>query len=128
MATDVRTPAQAKSIFSLGIQDLGTSDVVSTNVTRICFLEGSNVTANWSTAVNSLVLKNGSDAEVPGNFTEAGGEIIFIPTAPVVIPDDTTQDFMIEVVLNETGIVDGSVIQLSKIKVYYSLMQLYKNS
>lgn len=112
VAADVTLPAQAKSIFSFGIQDLGTIDGVPTNVTRMRFIEGSNSTVNWSTAVNNLVLKNESDAEVPGNFTETGGEIVFIPTSPVEIPDGTTQDFTIGVVLNEADIVDGSVIQL----------------
>ncbi|MBZ9652586.1 beta strand repeat-containing protein [Psychroflexus montanilacus] len=104
---------QAESIFSFDIQDLGTSDALPTNVTRMQFLEGPNNTVNWSTAINSLVLRDELGNEITGNFSVSGGEIIFEPDTPLSIADGTSENYTIEAVLNETGIIDRSVIQLS---------------
>lgn len=103
---------QAESIFSFDIQDLGTSDALPTNVTRMQFLEGPNNTVNWSTAINSLVLRDELGNEITGNFSVSGGEIIFEPTTPLSIADGASKNFTLEAILNSTGITDGSVIQL----------------
>ena len=112
IAANTTTLADAAPIFSFDIQDLGTSDGLATNVTQMRFVQGPLNTADWPTLVNSLVLKDGSDVEVDGSFGVFGGEIIFTPDAPVSVTDNTTENFTIEAILNQTGIVDGAVIQL----------------
>lgn len=113
VAADITSPSQAESIFSFDIQDSGFSDGFATKVTQMQFLATGNNTANLSSTINDFILKDGSNNIVPGTFNIAGIEILFNPDIPFSVADGASENFTLEAVLNASGIIDGSIIQLS---------------
>ncbi|GAA0753999.1 T9SS type A sorting domain-containing protein [Psychroflexus lacisalsi] len=110
-AANTTTIADAEPVFSFDIQDQGTSDALPTNVTKMQFTPGDANTANWTTTIQNVIIKDDTDTEIDGVLSVFGGEIVFVPDSPIVIADNSSQTFIAEVVLNDTGIVDGDIIQ-----------------
>jgi hypothetical protein len=110
-AANTTTIADAEPVFSFDIQDQGTSDALPTNVTKMQFTPGDANTANWTTTIQNVIIKDDTDTEIDGVLSVFVGEIVFVPDSPIVIADNSSQTFIAEVVLNDTGIVDGDIIQ-----------------
>jgi hypothetical protein len=110
-AANTTTIADAEPVFSFDIQDQGTGDGLPTNVTQMQFVKGNANTANWTTTIQNVIIKDDTDTEIDGVLSVFGGEIVFVPDSPIVIADNSSQTFIAEVVLNDTGIVDGDIIQ-----------------
>jgi len=111
VAANTTTTPEAESVFSFEIEDLGSGDGVSTNVTLMQFVPGVNNTANWPDVVESLIMRDANGNTIPGTANVFVNEIRFTPDTPVTIPDNSSEVFTVDVVLNQTNIIDNSIMQ-----------------
>jgi|GEM_PF-828293 len=98
-------------VFNFNISDLGSGDVLPTEVNQMRFVGGASNTADWSTTFDQFVVKDNSGTPISGSVSTQPNEIIFSPDAPVSVGDGDSDSFSVEVTLNTTGIIDQSVIQ-----------------
>ncbi|SDG78077.1 beta strand repeat-containing protein [Psychroflexus sediminis] len=110
VAADVTTPGQSEPVLNFVIEDVG-GDGLSTFVNQMRFVPGTGNTANWSTTLQDVIIRDGSGV-ITGTSVITDTEVVFTPDAPVEIPNNGTSSFTAEIVLFETGIIDQSVIRL----------------
>ena len=111
-STAIGTAVDALDFF---IEDQGTTDGQPTNVTTMRFIPGPNNTADWSDQIQGVTLLDGNltNPITPTtviNITDT--EITVIFDSPIIIPDNSSLEFILGFYLNSTNIIDGSIIQL----------------
>ncbi|MFD0931613.1 T9SS type A sorting domain-containing protein [Psychroflexus salinarum] len=111
-ANNSTTLGAGEPVFSFDISDSGSGDGLSTIVNQMRFVPGTGNTANWSTTLQEVIVNDNSGQRIQGSYSISDTEIIFTPASPVVVADNSTSNFSVDIVLNETGIIDQSVIQL----------------
>lgn len=112
IAADTMSPETSADAFAFTIQDSGTSDGLSTNVTTMRFVPGTDNTADWTATIQGLTLTDGNAvAYTPSTITIQDDEIILNFNPAIVIPNGTSLDFTLGFYLRPTGIVNGSRVQ-----------------
>ncbi|PKG44291.1 T9SS type A sorting domain-containing protein [Psychroflexus sp. MES1-P1E] len=110
VSTVVASNTSTLSVFSFDIEDLGSGDVLSTTVTQMHFVAGANNTVDWSTFSN-VVIRDALLTEIPGTVVVSANEVIFTPDSSVSVADGASDNFTVDVTLDQSNIVDESVIQ-----------------
>nr|WP_321226793.1 Calx-beta domain-containing protein [uncultured Psychroserpens sp.] len=94
------------------VEDLGTADVLPTNITTMRFVPGPNNTADWTDHIQGVTLLDGNlDTYTPTTII-TDTEIILTFGSPIEVAGGTTLEFLLGLYLNTTAIEDDSVIQL----------------
>ncbi|WP_282030614.1 lamin tail domain-containing protein [Winogradskyella eximia] len=111
-AANSTTSGTAFDVLGFEVEDKGTVDVLSTNITTMRFVPGPNNTADWTDHIQGVTLLDGNLVTYSPTTTITDSEIILTFASPIQIADGTSLEFLLGLYLNETAIVDGSVIQL----------------
>ena len=110
-STVVAADTSILPVFSFDIIDQGGSgDGLPTTVTQMRFESGGNNTANWPLTFQDVVVREGSSL-VEGTAVINDNEVIFTPDSSVVVADGDSDNFTVEVTLDQANIIDESVIQ-----------------
>ena len=110
VSTVVAANTSTLSVFSFDIEDLGSGDILPTIVTQMRFVAGANNTVDWSTFSN-VAIRDALLTEIPGTVVVTANEVIFTPDSSVIVADDASDNFTVDVTLDQSNIVDESVIQ-----------------
>ena len=106
------TEAEAFEVMSFIIKDLGTSDGKATTIKKLHFKPTISNTAQWSKNIQQLKLSNGVDIPI-SSFTILDTEIeLFFEDGVLIIPDGTSMELTLSMVLNSSNVVDGEILGL----------------
>ncbi len=113
-ANNVNTQANAVDVFSFEIEDAGSGDNLPTNVTEMRFTPGTSNTLIWGDDLQGVRLYNETNGtyENPDNVTILSTEIILEFSTPVIILDNTSEEFTLSFYINSTDIADNDNIQV----------------
>ncbi|WP_225035070.1 T9SS type A sorting domain-containing protein [Winogradskyella sp. SM1960] len=111
IASNVTTVATSAEAFSFIVEDLGTTDILPTNVTTMRFVPGPNNTADWSGHIQGITLYDENLVDYTPSATITDTDIILDFDTPITIANGTSLEFVLGFYLNTTNIVDESIIQ-----------------
>ncbi|WP_179348047.1 GEVED domain-containing protein [Winogradskyella pacifica] len=112
VAADATTSGTAFDALGFIVEDFGSGDTEPTNITTMRFVPGPNNTADWSDHIQGVTLLDGNVMPYSPTATITDTEIVLTFGTPVVVANGTSLEFLLGLYLNETAIVDGSIIQL----------------
>lgn len=111
LSSTVDSVQEAQDVFKFEIEDQGTSDGLSTLVTKITILPKSTNTADWTDHIQGIVLKKGASEVTLDNVIITDNDIqIEIVSGDLEIADGTSSVMTLSVYLNQTNIVDDAVL------------------
>ena len=105
----VDTEGEAVNIFNFNITDLGTSDALPTNVTRIVIKPGINNNSPWSTTLAGAKIATTAKADIEATVAITDAAITFDLAAPLEVGDGTSEEILFSTWL----VSDGSLIENS---------------
>ncbi|RCW90270.1 GEVED domain-containing protein [Winogradskyella arenosi] len=111
-AASSTTSGTAFDALGFVVEDYGSGDTEPTNITTMRFVPGPNNTADWTDHIQGVTLSDENAVSYAPTTSITDTEIVLTFGSPVVIADGTSLEFLLGLYLNETAIVDGSVIQL----------------
>ncbi|WP_138433374.1 T9SS type A sorting domain-containing protein [Winogradskyella algicola] len=104
------TSAEAIDVFEFTIEDIGTSDGLSTLVTNVRLFPHTTNTADWTETIQGITLNNGSLIPIENlNITDGFIDATII-SGNLDVADGTSSTVTVGVYLNSTGLTDGSTI------------------
>lgn len=104
------TSAEAIDVFEFTIEDIGTSDGLSTLVTNVRLFPHTTNTADWTETIQGITLNNGSLIPIENlNITDSFIDATII-SGNLDVADGTSSTVTVGVYLNTTGLTDGSII------------------
>ncbi len=111
-AANATTSGSAVDVFNFTIEDQGSGDGLSTNVTEIVVKPATNNTADWTDHIQGIVLDDGSNFITPASSPTITDTEITIPitSGDIEVADGSSVDVTIAVYLNTSNIVDGAVL------------------
>lgn len=105
------TPAEAVNVFDFTIEDQGSGDGLATEVTNIQLTPHSTNTADWTDHIGGVIVMQGATTITTGAVSITDTEInIPITAGNLDIADGTSENVEIYVYLNNSNIVDGSIL------------------
>ncbi|WP_407556121.1 T9SS type A sorting domain-containing protein [Winogradskyella sp. 4-2091] len=110
-AANTTTVGNAFDVLGFEVEDQGTADGLSTNITTMRFVPGANNTADWTDFIQGVTLLDGNFVTHTPTVTITDTEIELIFGTPISVAENTALEFSLGIYLNTTNIVDGSVIQ-----------------
>ncbi|MEH1008787.1 GEVED domain-containing protein [Winogradskyella sp. ECml5-4] len=111
-AASSTTSGTAFDAFGFEVGDQGTTDGEPTNITTMRFVPGPNNTADWTDHIQGVTLSDENAVSYAPTTSITDTEIVLTFGSPIAVADGTSLKFLLGLYLNETAIVDGSVIQL----------------
>ncbi|QSS97404.1 T9SS type A sorting domain-containing protein [Psychroflexus sp. ALD_RP9] len=113
IAADHTSSGTPIEVFRFDIEDLGTSDGLSTFVTEIKFTSADNNTANFQDVINNISLSDGTQTYIADSFTTTQDTItLSFAATPIEVNDASTLTLTASVELSNNPIVDNSIIAL----------------
>ncbi len=113
IAADHTSSGTPIEVFRFDIEDLATSDGLSTFVTEIKFTSADNNTANFQDVINNINLSDGTQTYAPDSFTTTQDTITLnFTTTPIEVNDASTLTLTASVELSNNPIVDNSILAL----------------
>lgn len=104
------TSAEAIDVFEFTIEDIGTSDGLSTLVTNVRLFPHTTNTASWTETIQGITLNDGSLIPIENlNITDSFIDAT-IASGNLDIADGTSSTITVGLYLNTTGLTDGSII------------------
>ena len=103
------TDAEAFSVLSFSVQDVGTTDASPTKITNVRVVPGTGNTADWTDHIQGVKLHNGSSFLTIGTPTITDTYIdIPISSGNMDIANNSTKAYTLYAYLNTSNIVDSS--------------------
>ncbi|WP_417876775.1 beta strand repeat-containing protein, partial [Winogradskyella sediminis] len=112
VAAEATTSGTAFDALGFVVEDFGSGDTEPTHITTMRFVPGPNNTADWTEHIQGVTLLDGNVTPYSPTTTITDTEIVLTFGSPIEVADGTSLEFLLGLYLNETAIVDGSVIQL----------------
>lgn len=110
-ASGVTASATSFAVFAFIIEDQASGDALPTEVIRMRFVPGQNNTADWSDHIQGITIRDENSMTYSPAVSISDTEIILEFATAVTIADGTKLEFEIAAYLNETSIVDNSLLQ-----------------
>lgn len=111
LGSTVDSVYEAQEVFKFEIEDQGTSDGLSTLVTKIKIIPNTTNTADWTDHIQGIVLKNGNTVVTLEEVVITDDLIeIDIMSGDLEISDGTSSVMTLSVYLNQTNIIDDAIL------------------
>ncbi|WP_047550982.1 T9SS type A sorting domain-containing protein [Psychroserpens sp. Hel_I_66] len=110
----VDTEFEAVEVFDIDLEDLGTSDGLDTQVTKIRLFPHTTNTADWTDNIQGLTVADNSDeiTITSLNITDAFIDVNF-GIGDLTIADGTNKPITFSVYLNTSNIADGEILSFA---------------
>lgn len=110
-AASVTTSATSFAVLAFIIEDQASGDALPTEVTYMRFVPGANNTADWTDHIQGITIVDENSTAYSPTVSISDTEIILDFATSISIADGTKLKFEITTYLNETNLLDNSVLQ-----------------